>query len=121
MASSLSQNIGPSYIKVDCYKKETFDKEFKNYYRINEKINLIETNKKLETALLDWFGNEKKIIESITYWFELKISKDNKVYLSEKKLRDELDNKRKDFYTLDDLMFIEIDKYIIVLLLGNNE
>ena len=121
MASSLSQNIGPSYVKVNCYEKKTFKKEFCDFYEIKkEEINLIDTEQSLETTLLDWF-QDKKMVESITYWFNLTIRGDKKVYLAEEKLINILDSKRKDFYSLDDLFFVECKKYIFVFLLGNNE
>lgn len=122
MASSLSKSIGPSYAKVDCYDKKNFKKEFCNYYKIKEEdLNLIDTPNSLETTLLDWFIDEKEIVESITYWFNLKDRGEKKVYLSDEKLVNLLCDKRKDFYFLDDLFFVECNKKIYVFLLGNNE
>lgn len=121
MASSISKSIGHSYVKVDAYNKNTFQEEFKKYYHLKEDIKLIETNKSLESTLLDWFQNEEKIVESITYWFHLKTNAEPKVYLSEEELVSILDEKRKDFYFLDDLFFVECKNYIFVFLLGNNE
>ena len=121
MASSISKSIGPSYVKVDGYLKETFQEDFKKYYHLKEDIKLIETSKSFETTLLDWFQDEQKIVESITYWFHLKTNEDLKVYLSEEELVSTLDEKRMDFYTLDDLFFVECKNYIFVFLLGNNE
>jgi hypothetical protein len=121
MASSISKSIGYSYVKVDAYDKKTFQEEFKKYYHLKENIKLIETSKSFESALLDWFQDEQKIVESIIYWFHLKINEDPKVYLSEEELVSTLDEKRMDFYTLDDLFFVECKNYIFVFLLGNNE
>ena len=121
MASSISKSIGPSYVKVDCYKKDEFKEEFKKFYNIKEDIKLIETSNSLDTALLDWFYNEKELVDSITYWFNIKLPGNKKVYLSEEKLINTLDKKRKDFYSLDDLFFVECRNYIFVFLLGNNE
>ena len=121
MASSISKSIGYSYVKVDAYDKKTFQEEFKKYYHLKEDIKLIETSKSFESALLDWFQDEQKIVESITYWFHLKTNEDPKVYLSEEELVSTLDEKRMDFYTLDDLFFVECKNYIFVFLLGNNE
>ena len=110
MASSLSDYIGPSYIKVNCYEKKKFKKEFSEIYKINkEEINLIEC------------FQDKKMVDSITYWFNVTIRGDKKVYLAEEKLVNILDSKRNDFYSLDDLFFVECKKYMFVFLLGNNE
>jgi len=121
MASSISKSIGPSFVKVDCYKKETFKKEFTKFYNINEELELIESSNSLDTTLLSWFNNEKEIVESITYWFNIKLSDNKKIYLPEEKIINILDNEQKDFYSLEDLFFIECQNYIFVFLLGNNE
>ncbi len=122
MASSLSKNIGPSYIKVDCYLKEDFKEQLSKYYKVPiDKINLLKTNETLESALSNWFGNENKIIESITYWFNLKVKGAKVIYYSEEELKNILDNKQMDFYCLDDLFFVESKEYIFVFQLGNNE
>ena len=122
MASSLSKNIGPSYIKVDCYLKEDFKEQLSKYYKVPiDKINFLKTNETLESALSNWFGNENKIIESITYWFNLKVKGAKVIYYSEEELKNILDNKQMDFYCLDDLFFVESKEYIFVFQLGNNE
>ena len=119
LSSSLSKTIGPSFIKVHCYEKKTFQKEFNNRYQIKD-FNLIETNQSLETTLLDWLG-DSKIVESILYWFEIEYRGDKKVYQVEQTLINELDEKQQDFYSLEDLFVVECKKYMFVFLLGNNE
>lgn len=121
MASSVSKSIGYSYVKVDAYDKLSFQEEFKNNYKIKEDINLVETSNSLDTTLLNWFQKEEKIVESITYWFRLKTNEEPKIYLSEEKLVSTLDEKRMDFYNLEDLFFVECKNIIFVFLLGNNE
>lgn len=121
MSSSISKSIGYSYVKVDGYLKESFQEEFKKFYHLKEDVRLIETTNSFEATLLDWFQNEDKIVESIHYWFHLKTKEEPKVFLTDIKLRDILDKKRMDFYSLEDLFFIECKNYIFVFLLGNNE
>lgn len=121
MSSSISKSIGYSYVKVDGYLKESFQEEFKKFYHLKEDVRLIETTNSFEATLLDWFQNEDKIVESIHYWFHLKTKEEPKVFLTDIKLRDILDEKRMDFYSLEDLFFIECKNYIFVFLLGNNE
>ena len=120
LSSSLSKNIGPSYIKVHCYEKKKFKEDFCKYYKIKEnELKLIETDKSLESTLLDWL-QDKKMVESIIYWFNIELRDEKKVYLSEELIY-QLDDKRKDFYILEDLFFVECKKYIFVFMLGNNE
>lgn len=121
MASSISKSIGCSYIKVDAYNKDTFEGDFKQNYKLKENINLIETSNSLKTTLLDWFQNEENIVESITYWFNLKSLEIKNIYLSEEKLVSILNEKKMDFYNLEDLFFVEYKNIIFVFLLGNNE
>ena len=121
MSSSISKSIGYSYVKVDGYLKESFQEEFKKFYHLKEDVRLIETTNSFEATLLDWFQNEDKIVESIHNWFHLKTKEEPKVFLTDIKLRDILDEKKMDFYSLEDLFFIECKNYIFVFLLGNNE
>ena len=121
MSSSISKSIGYSYVKVDGYLKESFQEEFKKFYHLKEDVRLIEKTNSFEATLLDWFQNEDKIVESIHYWFHLKTKEEPKVFLTDIKLRDILDEKKMDFYSLEDLFFIECKNYIFVFLLGNNE
>ena len=121
IASSLSKNIGPSYIKVDCYEKKTFKENFCKKYKIEKKeLNLIKSTESLETALLDWI-QDQKIVESVLYWFNIKLRKEKTIYQSDEKLISILDEKQRDFYSLEDLFFVECDQFIFVFLLGNNE
>lgn len=120
MASSLSDYIGPSYIKVDCYLKEEFKEEFCNNYNIKE-LDIKKSNKTIETALLDWFGTDEKIIESILYWLNINNIKIKTIYYFSEDLLNNLNNQHQDFYFLEDIIIAESSEYIIILLLGNNE
>ena len=120
MASSLSDYIGPSYIKVDCYLKEEFKEEFCNNYNIKG-LDIKKSNKTIETALLDWFGTDEKIIESILYWLNINNIKIKTIYYFSEDLLNNLNNQHQDFYFLEDIIIAEISEYIIILLLGNNE
>ena len=122
MASSLSNNIGPSYINVECYEKEKFAEEFCREYKITDQDLDIEiANRNLITALFSWFGNEKQIVDSIVYWFNLKCKEKKTIYLPSEKLMNKISKKENFFYYLEDVLFIESEKNYIVLYLGNNE
>lgn len=122
MASSMSKSIGPSYIKVNCYDKKDLKEKFTKDYKITpEDLKLTNTNQSLTTTLLDWFYDEPKIVESLTYWIDLYYRGEKKVYLADEKLFHKIQEKQKDFYILDDLFFMEYKDIMIVFLLGNNE
>ncbi len=116
MASALSKSIRPSYIKVDCYEKKSFKKELCKFYDIKN-IKLVESNETLESTLLCWL-DDKELVDIFMYWFNIKTSGNEKVYITEERYK--LDTKL-DFYSLDDVIFVEKRKYIFVFLLGNNE
>ena len=86
-----------------------------------EDLKLTNTNQSLTTTLLDWFYDEPKIVESLTYWIDLYYRGEKKVYLADEKLFHKIQEKQKDFYSLDDLFFMEYKDIMIVFLLGNNE
>lgn len=75
MSSSLSNYIGLSYTKIDCYSKQ----KFKEHYNLKE-LNIDKTSKNIETALLDWFRSDKKIIERILYCLNMNYVKIKSIY-----------------------------------------
>ncbi|MBR3210373.1 MAG: hypothetical protein IKF71_00350 [Bacilli bacterium] len=112
MASSLSKNMGPSYILVDCYNKEEFDKYFK--------IKYTSTTLSFEEKLKEWFMNDQKTIDSILHWTHRYIKEIKKIYtISEKEL--EKLEKTTLFYTVEDMFILETKDYMITYILGNNE
>ena len=125
IASSISKNIGLSYIDVEVYNKERFKEEFCEYHRINIKeLELNQRQNELKEALKEWFLDDKKIIESIIYWINNKLGKEKQIYKTTNKIIDLLCSNNKGntiFYTVEDVMFIEYEKEIIVFILGNNE
>ena len=112
MASSNSKYIGPSSVEVDCFKKEEFNK----YY----KIDISPTTLTFEEQIKEWFGDDKKVIESIIYWTNNKIKDDKKIYhVNDKDY--ELFRKYNPFYSIDDIFVLETKDYLITYVLGNNE
>jgi len=125
MASSLSKNMGPSYINASIYSKDTFIEKFSKNYQIDKKyLNLFPTKRSLEDVLHEWL-NDKKIEESLIYWLETEIGKNIKTLSSDDaRIIDVLsgsENGLSGFYTLEDIYFIEYDEFYLVLMLGNNE
>ena len=124
IASSVSKNIGPSYIEVECYDKSEFEEEFKRNYKINIKLEELEKlNNSLEDALKIWFYNEKSLIDSINYLFRLHLPEIKNIYYITEELINEIRNKKVNsiFYDIEDFIFIELEDKIIIFILGNNE
>lgn len=126
MASSLSKNIGPSFVEVDCFDKDNYKKEFAKYYEIKEgDIKLVESNLTMREILLEWFGEEESnITDSLLYWIKRDSGKSLKVYEYTNNL-DELlsrsDGGLSQFYIVEDIYFIEFDEVVMCFILGNNE
>lgn len=126
MASSISKNIGPSYVVVDCFDKDNYKKEFSKYYEIEEDdIKLVESNLTMKDILFAWFGKEEiNITDSLLYWVERNSGKSIKVYECSNKLHKLLsrsDGGVSEFYFVEDIYFIEFDEVIMCFMLGNNE
>ena len=126
MASSLSKNIGPSFVEVDCFDKNNFDEEFAKSYDIKkEDVKLRESKYTMKDILLSWFGkDETNITDSLLYWIEFDSGKAIKVYEYTNNL-DELLSRSEggvsNFYFVEDIYFIEFDTVIMSFILGNNE
>jgi hypothetical protein len=126
MASSLSKNIGPSFVEVDCFDKNNFDEEFAKSYDIKkEDVKLRESKYTMKDILLSWFGkDETNITDSLLYWIEFDSGKAIKVYEYTNNL-DELLSRSEggvsNFYFVEDIYFIEFDNVIMSFILGNNE
>lgn len=126
MASSLSKEIGPSYIEVDCFDKKNYQKEFQEYYEIKENIELIETNLKLENILSFWLGKDRNIIESLIHWTSCAIGNPIKVYKleNENKILNKLSRSEGGlgpFYTTEEIYFIEFKNDMTCFMIGNDE
>lgn len=107
MASSMIKS--PSYVTIDVYKKDvrqipTF---IKSQYTFDEVLNA-------------FFYKRKDIVETVSFMMEHKLGEPISVYeLNEKDL-----NKIEEesvYYILEDAYVIEYKKYIVYLMIGNNE
>ena len=107
MASSMIKT--PSYVTVDVYKKD--GKSNSNYtksqYTLNEVLNA-------------FFYERKDIIDTVSYMMEHKLGKPVNIFELTKKEFDEVENDSV-YYILDDAYVIEYEKYIVYLMIGNNE
>ena len=124
MVSSVSSNIGYSFIEVNCFDLKNYKKEFSKYYEIDDtKIKLSKTNYDLKKMLSTW-NIEDDLIESILYWIGLKIGKAKTIYETDRNLCDLLswsEGGKSPFYIIDDIYLVEIEDYMLCFIMGNNE
>ena len=122
MASSCSKQIGLSYVDADCFELKDYKKEFSKIYKINENELILEDlNLSFGEFLTNLFGENKDLIEGLIHWINFNIGKPNKLLtLKDNNILDKL-SKNSPFYFLEDVFFIECEKIVICLLIGNDE
>ena len=127
MASSCSKKISHSYLQADCYEKKDYVKSFLSMYEIPEDIfHLIEYKHDLEHLLKDLLGTNKDLIEGLLHWLHMEIGDVVKIYTvpEDNKVTEYIGaeyNGYGPFYFCEDLYFIETDRMIVCLLIGNDE
>ena len=127
MASSMSKKIGYSYIQADCFEKKNYKKKFTEMYEIPEEdFKLEEYSNNLETLLKDLLGNDKDLIEGLIHWLSISSGTVKKIYTitEDDKSREYIGaehNGYGPFYFCEDLYFIETDRMVVCLLIGNDE
>ena len=127
MASSISTWMGPSFMDAICFKKETYLEDFSNFHKIKiEEIKIHEINISLEEFIKNNFGNDKKLIEGLSYWIPRQAGEFIKIYEQDENSRlNELLEKSKygktPFFFIEDVVFIEFEDMTIAFITGNNE
>ena len=114
----VSHNMSVSYTDVLCFTKDNFLNTFLNIYKVKDKkLELVEEKNNLNNFLSSIFGIKDKELDKILYLLEKECGKYNKIYtFKDKKIYDYLDRN-----FLEDIYFIEFDKKVICLMIGNNE
>ena len=116
LASSLSKNIGPSYVTVKYFTK----KEFENLVN-RKKINIYDSNMTLKDILNAWF-NDDKIVEALIYWLEIHLDEPTNIYQSNSDFHDTLmEQEMTPFSFIEDVYLVEYKNFIMCLIMGNNE
>ena len=127
MASSISKNMGCSFMDATCFKNNDFITSFSKFYNIHkEDIKIHESSDSLEDFIKKYFGDDKTLIDGLSYWMSLKMGEVKKIYEQDddSKLNDLLSNSgygKMPFYIVDDIVFIEFEKGTIAFIIGNNE
>ncbi len=127
MASSLSEYMSVSYMDAICFNKNSYLDDFSKLHNINkEEIKLHELNISLEEFIKNSFGNNKKLIEGLSYWIKTVAGEFKKIYVQDDNSRlNELIEKsiykKTLFFFIEDIVFIEFDNMIISFITGNNE
>lgn len=127
MASSCSTKIGPSYLQADCFEKKNYQKKFLTMYEIPEDIfHLVEYNKSLEKLLIDILGNRKEMIDGLLHWIIREAGEVKMIYTvpDDSKVMQFIGAETGGygpFYFCEDIYFIECDRFVICLMMGNDE
>ena len=127
MASSVSKTISKSYLQADCFEKKDYKSSFITMYEIPEDVfHLKEYNKSLESLLKDLLGNSKDLIEGLLHWITLEAGNINKIYTvgEDSKALQYIGAETGGygpFYFCEDIYFIECDRFVICLMMGNDE
>ena len=125
MSVSTTKSLGLSYLRADCFNKEDFEKEFQKLFRIKIPIELEETKDTKENTLFEIIRN-KEITKTFIQLFDYKVDAIKNIYYPKenRKLINLLSGDQKGvsgFWFVEEVYFIETDKYIISIIIGNNE
>ncbi len=124
MASSCSKKIGLSYATATCFKKKNFINGFKEFYEIKEEIKLKKIYISLDKFLTRIYGKNKGIIDGLTHWIKIRCGNPLNIYSVNNNIIDLLSRENKGlspFYFCEDIYFIECEKIVICMLIGNDE
>ncbi len=127
MASSVSKTISKSYLQADCFEKKNYQSAFTNMYEVPEDIfHLEKYNKSLEKLLKELLGDDKKLIEGLMHWIHMEAGDAGDIYTIPytSKVLELLGAETGGygpFYMVENVYFIECDRLVICLLLGNDE
>ena len=126
LVNMASFNTGPSYVDAICMTKDNYKEVFSKIYRIKkETITLEKTNQSLESLLKVLFNLEKKPLDTLIHWMTRECGKCIDIYTSEnKELLSSLSGASKGigpFFFLEEIYFIEFEKMIVCLMIGNDE
>lgn len=127
MASSMSSWMGPSFMDAICFNKDDYLEKFSSFHKIKkEDIKLHELNISLEEFIKNNFGEDKKLIEGLSYWIKRKAGDFKKIYVQDdnSKLNELLEKsqyKKTPFFFIENVVFIEFENMVIAFITGNNE
>ncbi|MBR6137273.1 MAG: hypothetical protein IKQ06_03870 [Bacilli bacterium] len=119
LAKEESENLKRSNITTELYFKEEYKEGLLKTHKI-ENIQNREINQSLEATLKDWF-EDGKAVECAIKLFEIELGKTKSISTLSNKELDNIFKKNKPFYNIEDVLIIEFDKYILWMILGNNE
>lgn len=119
LAKEESENLKRSDITTELYFKEEYKEGLLKTHKI-EDIQNREINQSLEDTLKDWF-EDGKAVECAIRLFEIELGKTKSISTLSNKELDNIFKKNKPFYNIEDVLIIEFDKYILWMILGNNE
>ena len=127
MASSISTWMGVSFMDAICFKKEKYLDNFASFHKIKkEEIKIHETDITLEEFIKNNFGEDKKLIDGLSYWITRKAGELIKIYEQDdnsriNELLEKSDYGKSPFFFIENVVFIEFEEMTIAFITGNNE
>lgn len=127
MASSVSEWMGVSFMDAICFKKESYLDDFAYLHNIKkEEIKIYEINISLEDFIKNNFGEDKKLVEGLSYWIKRKAGDFKRIYVQDddsklNELLEKSDYAKTPMFFIEDVVFIEFENMIISFITGNNE
>ena len=124
MASSCSRIMGCSYATGLCFRRKNYLKGFQDFYEIKEEIKLKKLNISLEKLITRIFDKNKRMITGLAHWIHYSCGDTLNIYRINDEVTDLLSGYNKGhgpFFFCEDIYFIECEKKVVCLMIGNDE
>ncbi len=119
-------NILPSFADAFCVSRDNFVESCTSVYGFSaQNVELVDVNVQLEELFREIFNLDKKASETLVYWMTKTTGKHIKTYTSESEsLYNGLSGDAggcSGFFFLENIYFIEFEKMVACVMIGNNE
>ena len=127
MASSCFKNMGPSYMNSVCFDVDNYRNEFSKHYKVkDEDIKIHKYEGTFSELFKNLYLDEDNIINGLKYWLEMELDEIKNIYIEDEdsKLDSLLSGSEggvSGFYSVEEVIFIEFEKTMLVIIIGNNE
>ena len=127
MASSLSDEIGKSFVEADCFSLKDYKKAISKYYEIpSNLVDLVDCELSLNTLFTEIFGNNERLVEGIIYWIRHYRGKEMSIckFTDNGKVCDMLSGCNggvSSFYIVKDIYCVKFYDKIVCFVIGSNE
>lgn len=116
-----SYKMAPSYSKTICFNKKDYIQAFKKTYKLQEKMVLEEIKEPLQEFFEKLMNIDKKASDALVHWITIDYGKINKIYTLKNDNAFNTVTRFSPFYFLENIYFLEFDKIVICIMIGNDE